>query len=200
MPTGYTEEIAKGITFQEYAMGCARAFGACITMRDEPSGTPIPDKFEPSDYHAKALAGLRERLEELKAMTPDQAEIEAGKAYDTAETVRLTRMQELAELRQKYDGMLKKAQAWTPPTLEHKEFKRFMCGQIEQSINFDCDTSYYETPTDRKTGPQWLHFGLMECARQIAYHEKEHAAEVERAEKRTGWLLALRQSFGQNSK
>lgn len=195
MPTGYTADIAKGISFKEYAMGCARAFGACITMRDEQSGTPIPDKFDPSDYHAKALAGLRERLAELKTMTPEQAESQAGKSYDDAETRRVTRLLELGELRQKYEAMLKEARAWTPPTPEHEEFKRFMCSQIEQSINFDCGTSYYETPTERKTGAQWRHAELMECVQQIAYHEGEHAAEVERAENSTGWVRALRQSL-----
>ena len=37
MPTGYTDKIKDGITFKEYAMGCARAFGALITMRDNPA-------------------------------------------------------------------------------------------------------------------------------------------------------------------
>jgi hypothetical protein len=38
MPTGYTAGVADGtITeFREYALLCARAFGACIMLRDEP--------------------------------------------------------------------------------------------------------------------------------------------------------------------
>lgn len=27
MPTGYTAEVQKGISFDKYALGCARAFG-----------------------------------------------------------------------------------------------------------------------------------------------------------------------------
>ncbi len=62
MPTGYTADIAKGITFQQYAWSCARAFGALVMMRDEPSDAPIPEAFTPSDYHVKALAEARAKL------------------------------------------------------------------------------------------------------------------------------------------
>ena len=62
MPTGYTATLMeKGQTFQEFIMGCARAFGALIEMRDSPNDAPIPDKFEPSDYHAKRLIESREK-------------------------------------------------------------------------------------------------------------------------------------------
>lgn len=38
MPTGYTADIKDGIDFKTYAMNCARAFGACVMLRDEPGG------------------------------------------------------------------------------------------------------------------------------------------------------------------
>jgi hypothetical protein len=47
MPTGYTAPIADGMTFEQFALGCARAFGALVTMRDEPSDAPIPERLEP---------------------------------------------------------------------------------------------------------------------------------------------------------
>ena len=38
MPTGYTLDLYNGkdITFEEFVLKCARAFGALIDMRDEP--------------------------------------------------------------------------------------------------------------------------------------------------------------------
>lgn len=53
MPTAYTADIAKGITFKQYAMNCARAFGALIDLRDKPANCEIPDVVYPSDYHLK---------------------------------------------------------------------------------------------------------------------------------------------------
>ncbi len=75
MPTGYTAILMeKGQTFQEFIMGCARAFGALIEMRDSPNDAPIPDKFEPSDYHAKRIIELREKLAKFKLMTDAEKE------------------------------------------------------------------------------------------------------------------------------
>ena len=45
MPTGYTAGILEGETFEQYALQCAKAFGALVMMRDEPSDAPIPDQF-----------------------------------------------------------------------------------------------------------------------------------------------------------
>ena len=44
-------------------MNCARAFGACVELRDEPGGGDrIPEAFEPSDYHLKAVEKARSEL------------------------------------------------------------------------------------------------------------------------------------------
>ena len=51
MPTGYTSKIKDDITFEQYAMGCARAFDALIDMRDEASDALIPEELTPSNYH-----------------------------------------------------------------------------------------------------------------------------------------------------
>ncbi len=50
MPTGYTDAVKDGITFDQFVLGCARGMGALVMMRDEPSGTPIPERFEPSRF------------------------------------------------------------------------------------------------------------------------------------------------------
>jgi len=44
MPTGYTADLNDGkqVTFQEFTMKCARAFGALIEMRDDLGGLSSP--------------------------------------------------------------------------------------------------------------------------------------------------------------
>jgi hypothetical protein len=69
MPTGYTAAIKDGISFQQFAMACARAFGALVMMRDEPSSAPIPD-FQPSNFHVEHLELARAELARLQALTP----------------------------------------------------------------------------------------------------------------------------------
>lgn len=196
MPTGYTAAIKDGIDFKTFAMNCARAFGACVTLRGEAGGGEvIPDRFEPSNYHSEALMMARATAERLRSMGPDEADREAARAWDAAETSRAVRLAEVAELRQKYEQMLAAVLSWEAPTPDHAEFKRFMREQIEQSIEFDCSTKWISTPTERLSGPDWRAKQLGEAVRSIAYHEKEHEAEVRRAADRTAWVKALRNSL-----
>lgn len=196
MPTGYTADIKDGITFQTFAMNCARAFGACVTLRDERGGgAAIPDAFAPSDYHLKELGKARADFAALDEMTPAQCEREAAKTFDAAETRRIMGLKEMADQRAAYEAMLAKVNAWTPPTSDHAGLKRFMAEQITESIRFDCSGTYYDTPTVRMTGEQWKANRAASLARDIAYHKREHAAEVKRVADRTEWVKALRSSL-----
>ena len=81
MPTGYTSDIEKGITFNEFTMQCARAFGACISMRDDPGDKPIPKEFKPSTYHIEGIKKAKEKMVQLKKMSLETATQEAGKEF-----------------------------------------------------------------------------------------------------------------------
>ena len=66
----YTYELVdKKLTFPQFAMRCARAFGALIEMRDDSMDAPIPDEFSPSDYHVKAKAKAEETLKRLRSIS-----------------------------------------------------------------------------------------------------------------------------------
>ncbi len=56
MPTGYTAAVQNGTVtrFADFAMNCARAFGALVELRDE-MDAPIPDTFKPSTHHSESL-------------------------------------------------------------------------------------------------------------------------------------------------
>ena len=71
MPTGYTADIKDGISFQTYALNCARAFGACVMLRDEPG-----------DYHLKAMEKARNALAKLESLTHEKCVLEAARAWD----------------------------------------------------------------------------------------------------------------------
>jgi hypothetical protein len=194
MPTGYTAPIADGITFEQYAWSCARAFGALVTMRDEPQSAPIPERFEPSDYNQKALERAHEELKQVLAMTPEQISAERDADYEGEMESYNRRMAKAADLRAKYETMLASVRAWEAPTSDHVEYKAFMEKQILQSIDFDCDTSY-DTLPELKSTDGWLAIRLAELRRDLAYHEKAQREEVERTEKRNEWIKALRDSL-----
>lgn len=197
MPTGYTAPIADGISFEKFIWGCARAFGALVMMRDDPQDAPIPERFEPSDYHAQALKELRATLNAFDAMSHDGAEQAAIADYNKVCAYRAERVAEKEALRNKYQAMLEQVRGWTPPTPDHQGLKDFMEKQIIESIDFDCRV-YPEDAPRQKVGTDWLSEQVAETRRLIAYHEKEHAKEIERTESRNRWIAALRASVNGN--
>ena len=196
MPTGYTANIKDGITFETYAMNCARAFGACISLREESGGGEmIPEQFSPSDYHAKAAQKSRDELQTLLTMTRQELDLEASKAWEDAEARRLARLESSRQQRKAYDEMLGKVDAWNPPTAEHVGLKNFMREQIEQSIQWDCDEEFDSNQTTRMTGEQWAEERTTHLNRDIKYHDRNHIEEVKRVEGRTAWVKALRSAL-----
>lgn len=195
MPTGYTADIKNGISFETFALNCARAFGACVTLRDESGGgEKIPDKFEPSDYHSERLEESRTALRDLELMTPEQCEIAAENDYADAESYRTARLNEIAA----YRAMLENVRAWNPPTADHAALHSFMREQIEQSIRFDCTNNYLAEPTVRLTGSQWKAERFAKLLKDQARHAEAYAEDVERAAQRTAWVQALRMSLTKN--
>lgn len=196
MPTGYTADVQDGkITeFRDFLMQCARAFGACISLRDEPLDASIPDEFKPSPHHAERLTEAKADLARLEAMTDRDIARAADAEFEAAHERWRKRRAERQTHRERYEAMLAKAQAWAPPTADHQGIKDFMVKQLTESIDFDCNGGSYDTEPIRRTEAQWKADATNRERESIAYHEKEYAAEVERARSRTEWVRALRNS------
>jgi hypothetical protein len=191
MPTGYTHKIKDGQSFNDFVMGCARAMGACVMMRDEPSDTPIPARFEPSDYHVKELAKAKEQLIILSQLTDEDAEQKAEDEYQTELTRYNERVLENNNQQAMYKAMLGKVQAWQA-TPTHSEFKRFMIKQIEQSMIFD---NFEPDYPKQISGRAWKAKAEAQALRDIGYHTTEYAKELERTEGRNKWIKDLRDSL-----
>lgn len=196
MPTGYTEKIKDGISFKEFALDCARAFGACVLLRDEPGGgEAIPEKFEPSDYHVKALAEAEKELARIDDMTTSEREASAEAEHNQAERYRKNRLKEKRELKAKYLAMLREVDSWEPPTSDHAELKAFMQKQIKESIDWDCGPDFYSKPTVLLSGEDWAAEKRQKALKSINYHTTANIEEIQRTENRNTWIQALRESL-----
>lgn len=196
MPTGYTADIKDGIDFKTFAMNCARAFDACVELRDDPpGGDKIPNEFVPSDYHEKKLSETREKIVELGAMSKGDRQAAADKEWEESEEYRLARLKEMSDLRKAYNKMLSEVNSWKPPTPEHVVLRDFMIQQITDSIKWDCAEEAYAEPLPRMSGDEWYSKQLFRLAKDSVYHEKKHKEEVLRAESRTKWVQDLRKSL-----
>lgn len=194
MPTGYTAFIEEGCSFEAYVWQCARAFGACVTMRDDPSGAAIPEAFEPSDYHAKRLKEIHATIDKIRDMTEEEViERQARDNQERKDHCEKSRKDQ-ARLKGLYAKMWEKVADWGPPTAEHCGLKKFMLQQIEVSTPNWEPEPYKEEFLRAK---EWRELALASAYKDLAYHEKEHREEIERTESRNGWLRALRESVPQ---
>lgn len=175
-------------------MQCSRAFGALITMRDDPMDAEPPEKFEPSDYHSKGLAEDKAELESLECLSTEQRAESAAKANDDALARWETRKQERIEQRQRYDAMLAQAKAWKPPTSDHVGLRDFMIDQLRNSIDIDCNGRWDMKPEIMST-QSWYEHEISALKNSIERHEEGHKKEIARAKKKTSWLNDLRASL-----
>jgi hypothetical protein len=195
MPTGYTSELYEGKpqTFQQFALECARNFGAAIMQRDDAPGPVL--KFVPpnTDYYDKSQAAAEAALEWFANASPD--ELAAKKAEEDAESEK--RHQESvakAEAqRERYEAMLVQVRAWTPPSPEHENLKQFMIDQLTESIDFDCKV--YDHRSTRTVG-QWMTASIADHKRSIEYAIENRTKELERAASRKAWMVTLAESLG----
>jgi len=196
MPTGYTAGVQSGEIkkFDEFAMRCARNFGALIMMREEPMDAPIPNEFQPSSYHLEAKAKAERRLAELVAMDEDRCRDEALARFQEQVKVYEERKAEKALEETRYRTMLMEVRAWTPPTPDHQGLKDFMVQQLEESIEHDCSTKYMTEPV-LFPGREWHVNQVAAVQHEVQYHTKELIEEEKRARTRTEWVKSLRLSL-----
>jgi hypothetical protein len=200
MPTGYTAAVVDGecTSFREFAMTCARAFGALITMRDDSLSTPIPDSIEPDDYHEKAVLKAIDELRNLESLTPEER-IAYGKKRlgDALVSISASRSRTERE-NERIDKMLEEVEAWEPPSPDHEGMKKFMREQLEISRS---STDWYASQIKaliEKTPEVEFAEALDSAKRNIEYHRKNHAEEVERCKSRTQWVRQLRASLSKS--
>ena len=191
MPTGYTEDIYNGkdVTFKDFALKCARAFGACVHQREDNIDDPPRLKIADTSYY-------EEKLKKAKAFKkPKKAE------YDLSISREIEYLEiELAKNKKRiadYKAMLVNVKNWVPPTKEHFRFKEFMIEQLESSLYAD-SYEYYERELERLKGMTYKDY--CDILKQDAdYTVKSYAEEIEkekaRTEKSNKWLTDLFKSL-----
>lgn len=196
MPTGYTHQLLENdLSFEQFAMLCARNFGALAMMRDEPMDAPIPERLEPSEYAAKHLDESRQRLAYLQAMSePERI------AYGTEEIAKsiASRLETKAEYEvenAKLNAMLDKIKAWSPPSADHICLRDFMASQCKISMHtIEYVDSNIESMRSEHPKQRWQ-ADRDKAEKDVAYYTKETQHELDRTASSNKWLRELRESL-----
>ena len=195
MPTGYTQKLMEsGQSFPDFVLGCARAFGACVTMRDDPQDTPIPE-FKPSDFNAKAKVEAEAEIARLEAMTPEERVAYGEEKKAAALAIYRGLLERETAQNARLDVMRDQVEAWTAPTKEHLELKKFMLQQIKVSRH-DTSGAVARISELEKQGPEFYYEEALRKARwSVEYHTKSQKEEEDRVAARNEWVRQLKQSI-----
>ncbi len=196
MSTGYTCGVEDGtITeFPEFAMRCAKAMGALVTMREEPMNAPIP-VFEPSDSGKVNAERATRELNDLRATSDDILQGIIDREYDSRP---VKDRQELADSDLKmarYDYMLSQVEVWNPPTDDHGGLKEFMTQQIKDSMDWIRPISRTHPDEEKQTVVEYREMRERRLKEEIRRCEKAYLEEVERVAGRNQWVTDLKQSL-----
>jgi len=194
MPTGYTEDVAKGISFNDFIMGCARAMTPCLSMRDEPHNAKIPQEFKPNKWNSEKLKEAMVKLQRLKKMSEAEIDEAARLEHIDAVAKQQARLKEIKELRKKYQTMLSDVERWIPPSDRHEGLKSFMVNQLHDSIDADCGTSYLKSPKPL-SGQKWFDRHMKKVLWDIDHYTTMDKEEAERISYNNLWIKELRHSL-----
>jgi hypothetical protein len=192
MPSGYTSDIYNGkeVTFKDFALGCARAFGACVMQRDDPADEK-PKIMPEESYHTEELKKLN------KFKKPTKAQFDSYVKETIADCEKS--IKEKNELKKRYSDILENAKNWQPPTKEHERLKAFMIEQLTDSRSFDCcGLDHYEHElkvVSAMTYEDYVTKKLTEHNRSIKYHEEYEAKDLFNIKQRNKWIKDLYDSL-----
>jgi len=189
MPTGYTSKIADGQSFADFVLGCARAFGPYLSLRDAPNGAPLPDEVMPDDYHLRALAKVEDELASINAMSDAECVLAAQDEYRLALESAARIQLEQKDLNRKYKVMLAAVIKWHPPSDEHIKLKDFMIEQIHTSAT---ELFTVTTPT---LDTEWRDTRIAVLLRDQKYYRTEYDEEVARCTANSKWIRLLKESL-----
>lgn len=163
-------------------------------LRDEPLSSEIPE-FKPSPYHQEQLAESMEEL--IKIQTASNAELIAQWRTECDQQIERAKkgIADREEQKARYERMLATAKQFVPPTDSHREFAKFICSQLEESIQFDCGTDYYEEQLQAKPFTEWKQERIADLEHSLQYHRDGWAEEVARVKQRNDWVNALRKAI-----
>lgn len=198
MPTGLTEGIPKGITFEEYAKRCARHMGTLVRLRDEPIDGPFPTKVEPSTYHRDAITSVKHKIEQLEELSDEALEEAARIWYQTTRGEYDWLIERSDETLHAYQQMRKRVEQYQPPTPHHTGFKQLMLDQIDRSIEFDCNKEYFieaRNKIKKLDGPEWKQMRLKKLKEDLEYHTREWKEEQDRVRRSNKWITEFLESL-----
>lgn len=189
MPTGYTVAFTeRDVTFREYALTCARAFGACIMQREESLSEP-PKHREVSEYYQESIDHDMREIARFLSLSREQQIAEMDAAAEEDRRYRREARAAALALEVRLRATLGQVSAWQPPTPAHEKYKEFMIEQINSTLEFDCAPRDYRDPEKVTATSPEEHLAKLKS--NLDYSIRSRDEERERCRAANAWIDAL---------
>ncbi|QOI67552.1 hypothetical protein SEA_BEUFFERT_183 [Streptomyces phage Beuffert] len=194
MPSGYTAELYEGEqSFEDFVKKAARAMGAYMHLRDEPSDTPLTKRTLDVSYYIQRIDKAQTEYDEFTAMSEDEQRGLYQKFLDNRKEYEVESNEQTDALAARYGEMLARVISWRVPD-ELDGLKDFMREQLEASINFDCGYRGVNLPTP--TFEEWRDEKVDQLERDKVYYGKRMDEEKQRVKEQNEYHDALMKALG----
>jgi hypothetical protein len=204
--TGYVHGLVdNNLTFKQFASTCAYAFGALMQYRDSNvDRTTLPDDVEKAlkddsmeTYYEDQLKRETKEYNKLKAFTKKEREAFGKENRDKQLKENRESLKQALKEKKIVQDMLKKVEAWEPPTPDHVNYKKFMIDQLNMSTFMD-DYYYSNVNKLEYTTPLQYYTEILKASKdQISFYKrqiKEQKAKKS-VEKCGDWVKQLKESL-----
>lgn len=186
-------------TFSEFMLGCSRAFGALVHMRDDPSTAAIPEQLVASDYYLKQQKVAETELQRLLKLSAEQQCFEGETLKRTTLEAKYKAQEVEADEASQICTMIKLVEIWSPPTSEHFGLKTFALDQLRRSLPKESNWIKQSIKeSEAKSEMKFFYEKIASLKQNIEYYKKEYAEEKKRIEGANNWLQALRESLNES--
>ena len=200
MPSGYTEGIRNGTIndLNDFVWTCARGFGAFVTQKDDFDELPIL-KEKPYPYYKNQIKKSLKEKQKYNEYTEDDWQNEYSKYVKTQLENINDNIKEKEELKEKYENILKQVKDWIPPNEDFYELKSFMIKQLEESIDLDCEISFWKEQKNKILNlnvETYKQDTINNIEEYLLSSKRYYKEEVERVKSRNQWKQQLVDSVG----
>lgn len=200
MPSSYTAGIQNGTinNLNDFIWTCARGFGAFITQKDD-FDEPLVLKEKPYPYYKNQVKKSLNEKQKYNEYTEDDWQNEYSKYVKTQLENINDNIKEKEELKEKYENILKQVKEWIPPNENFHKLKSFMINQIEESIDLDCEISFWKEQKNKILNlniETYKQDTINNIEEYLLSSKRYYKEEVERVKSRNQWKQQLVESIG----
>lgn len=203
MPTGYTAKLFDGYdqSFEEFAIQCSRAFGAYAHMKDEPCSIDVPEMIPFDLTHEYDNIGYALQLfVDFQNQSDESVEIKMKQEYEYSLEKLQSSIKQKRAAQQRYEDMLRKVEAWTPPTENHHGIKEFMMQQLKDSLVSDCsiDSEKQQIQELQKNNETFEEYRVRETEalqNNLQFAKEQLERKITEIQEKNQWIQEFRKSL-----